>query len=137
MSEKKIETKTIKTAEPIEDQTSFPEVKQYPEAPAPAPQVPPAEVGVTVTDLSGRTNPIAMGDYVKLDEPVKGAIESPLQGKIATLDENSRAAFEKAVSMFNNPLPTGGVSYGKFEDFKAEVLKAFAHMGLNVKKHFS
>lgn len=129
-----IELVQAEAKDPIQ---GLPQVKQYPVVPAPAPQVPPAEVGEAVTAPSGQTNLIAMGDsiksgdYIKLDEPV----ESLAQG--VTLDENSRAAFEKAVSMFNNPPPTGAVSYGKFEDFKAEVLRAFKHLGLDTRKHFT
>lgn len=100
MSEKKIETKTIKTAEPIEDQTSFPEVKQYPEVPAPAPQVP-------------------------LAEPINQQAE-----------DSARLA-EAGKQLLNSLTDIDRVSLEKFEDFKTEVIKAFRHLGLDTRRHFT
>lgn len=167
MSEKKIETKTIKTAEPIEDQTSFPEVKQYPEAPAPAPQVPPAEVGEAIqypdSDLVKELkanlvkdhvekhdgtkipiyrvgDPIKSGDYIKLDEPVAAM---DIKGLLKDLTD--KAGWKSADDIIR-PLTdsermslgiTGPVSIDKFNEFKFQVLAAFKHLGLDCRRHFT
>lgn len=121
-----IELVQAEAKDPIQ---GLPQVKQYPVVPAPAPQVPPAEVGEAVIAPSGHTNLIAIGDsiksgdYIKLDEPV----DSPFVG----FNGNSGFGLQGLISNADK------VSLDKFLDFKTEVIKAFRHLGLDTRRHFT
>jgi phosphoribosylformylglycinamidine (FGAM) synthase PurS component len=106
----------------------FPEIKKYPVVPDPAAVVASDETGEAKETESVITPRPSDRELVEL---AKAALDAS-----GFLENASKSEF------IQDQLAKGGltidrVSLGKFLEFRAEVLRAFKHLGLDVKKHFT